>query len=69
MLTEGCGEVECTNSNCSTACPEVKLSPNDAAMKAINLLKAKTPVCQKYKAAVGVKRPGSRKVKANHSRV
>ncbi|KAI6647269.1 hypothetical protein LOD99_12266 [Oopsacas minuta] len=68
MLTQGCGDHLCTNSNCVTANPDSKLSPNEAAIKSITLFKAKSPLCQKYKTA-GRVRAGGLKNRVNHPRV
>ena len=48
QLTDGCGEAQCANEHCasSTGFTHASLSPNQAAITAIQLAKDKAPLCE-----------------------
>ncbi|XP_071950487.1 ubiquitin-protein ligase E3A-like [Antedon mediterranea] len=45
QLVQGCGNVECTNEHCASNCKQAKISSNEAAVKAIELVKMKAKLC------------------------
>uniref|UniRef100_A0A915J683 HECT-type E3 ubiquitin transferase n=1 Tax=Romanomermis culicivorax TaxID=13658 RepID=A0A915J683_ROMCU len=49
MLTKGCGNTNCTNNNCASSGLSPELSVDEAALKSIDLLKARAQFCDMLK--------------------
>lgn len=48
QLTDGCGNPKCTNQNCFSSGHVERLSPNEAAIRALNLFRQDAKLCDTH---------------------